>query len=357
MTDTGVAHPELLAAPDPFQAPPLRWGILGAGGIAGTFAGDVPTYSAQRVVAVGSRDLDRARAFATRHRIENAYGSYAELVAAPEVEAVYVATPHSHHHEHALLALEAGKPVLVEKAFARNRAEAQEIVDVAAERGVFVMEAMWSRFLPHTVALHSLLASGAVGEVLVVEADHGQRLDGVPRLVDPALAGGALLDLGVYTLAFIHGILGAPAAVHVVGTLLETGVDAQEVVTLTYDGSRALGVSASSLLARTHTRATIAGREGRVDVAGPFYRPTTFTFTPHDGEPWSWPLTGRPTAAHLPHGLLGGFQYQVAEVARCVRAGRLESEAYPWRATLEVMAVMDEVRRRLGVVYPGEGGG
>lgn len=354
---TDAAGHALVAAPDPLQAPPLRWGVLGAGGIAAKFATEVPAFSSGDVVAVGSRDLAKARAFADRHGIAAAYGSYDELVAAPEVDAIYVATPHSHHHEHAILALEAGKPVLVEKAFTRNRAEAQEVLDLAGERGLFAMEAMWSRFLPHTVALRSLIESGALGEILLVEADHGQRLEGVQRLLDPVLAGGALLDLGVYTLSFIQGILGAPATIDARGTLLDTGVDAQEVVTLTYGDSRALAVSTSSFLARSHTRATVAGRDGRVDVTGPFYRPTTFTFTPLDGEPWTWssperpaPRAGREVAAAVE----GGFQYQAAEAARCISAGRLESEAHPWQATLDIMATMDEVRRQLGVVYPGE---
>ncbi|MDD9206378.1 Gfo/Idh/MocA family oxidoreductase, partial [Georgenia sp. 10Sc9-8] len=181
----------LPVAPDPRTAPPLRWGILGAGGIAGAFARDVPAHSTQQVVAVGSRDRGRAADFADRHSIPGVHGSYAELVHDPQVDVVYVATPHSHHHAHARLALEAGKPVLVEKAFTRNEAEAQHLFDLADRAGLFVMEAMWTRFLPHMVALRGLVASGALGELVLVQADHGQRLDSVPRLLDPALAGGA----------------------------------------------------------------------------------------------------------------------------------------------------------------------
>ncbi|WP_448074019.1 Gfo/Idh/MocA family protein [Georgenia yuyongxinii] len=259
-----------------------------------------------------------------------------------------MATPHSAHRDHALLALEAGKHVLVEKAFTRNADEALEVLDAARERHLFVMEAMWTRFLPHMVALRGLIASGALGEVLAVTADHGQRLDTVERLLAPELAGGALLDLGVYPVSFAYDVLGAPAAVHAVGALTDVGVDAHEAVTLTYAGSRAVAVCTSNMWATTATTASVVGTEGRVDIDGPFYRPTSFTFTPFVGAPWRFEPGPGITAAD------GGFEFQAAEVARCVTDGRHESVDMPWRATLEVMEVLDEVRSQLGVVYPGE---
>ncbi|MHB1065594.1 MAG: Gfo/Idh/MocA family protein [Georgenia sp.] len=336
----------LPAAADPMGAPPLRWGVLGAGGIAGRFAREVPTGSRQQLVAVGSRDQDRARAFAAEHGIERAYGSYEALVADPEIDVIYVATPHSLHREHALLALAAGKHVLVEKAFTRNEAEAKEVLDAARAGGLFAMEAMWTRFLPHMVALRALVGSGSLGEILSLTADHGQRLDTVARLLAPELAGGALLDLGVYPLAFAHDILGAPATVHAVGALTDAGVDVHEAVTLTYTSSRTVAVCLANMWASSSTSASIVGTAGRVDVDGPFYRPTSFTVTPFDGEPWRWTDGATPD--------VGGFEYQAAEVARCVSEGRPESATMPWSATLEVMATMDEVRRQLGVVYPAE---
>ncbi|MFH5824948.1 Gfo/Idh/MocA family protein [Georgenia sp. AZ-5] len=337
----------LPAPPDPAQAPPLRWGILGPGGIAGRFAREVPAFSRQQLVAVGSRNARRAEAFAARHGIARAYGSYEQLVADPDVEVVYVATPHSAHHEHALLALRAGKHVLVEKAFARNAGEAREVLDTARARGRFAMEAMWTRFLPHMVVLRSVVASGALGEILAVTADHGQRLDTVERLLAPELAGGALLDLGVYPLSFAHSLLGAPSTVHAVGSLTDVGVDAHEAVTLTYAGTRAVAVAQSNMLATTATTASVVGTDGRIDVDGPFHQPAGFTVRPFGGRAWSWPPAGTPAEP-------GGFQHQAAEVARCVAGGRHESAVMPWAATLEVMETMDEARRQLGVVYPGE---
>lgn len=173
------------------------------------------------------------------------------------------------------------------------------------------------------------------------------------RLHDPRLAGGAVLDLGVYPISFAHSILGAPQHVHAQGSLTDAGVDAQEVVTLSYDGPT-LAVCTSTLLAATHTGATIAGREGRVDMDGRFYGPRSFTVKPYGGEPWVWPgPAGVPTGTESGT-VVGGFQYQAAEVARCVSAGEQQSTTMPWQSTLEVMGVMDEVRRQLGVVYPGE---
>ncbi|HLV04182.1 Gfo/Idh/MocA family oxidoreductase [uncultured Georgenia sp.] len=334
---------DLSDVPDPRAAPPLRWGILGAGGIARVFARQVPTLSSGQVVAVGSRDLARARAFADEHGIPRTHGSYADLVGDDDVEAVYVATPHSEHRAHALLAIAAGKHVLVEKAFTRNATEAREVFDAARERGVFVMEAMWTRFLPHMVAIRHLVRSGAIGEVVSLHADHGQRLDHDPdgRLLNPVLAGGALLDLGVYPISFAHDILGTPDAVLASGALADTDVDGQETVLLRY-GSRALAVCSATLWARTPCRAAVSGTEGMIELDGPFYGPTTFTVTRGDER----------TAVRPQHE--GGFQYEAAEVARCVAAGRLESETLPWAETVAVLETMDEVRRQVGVAYPGE---
>ncbi|MFC7404438.1 Gfo/Idh/MocA family protein [Georgenia alba] len=337
-----VTSLNLTAPPDPYEAPPLRWGILGAGGIARKFATEVPANSAQRVVAVGSRSAAKAAGFAEAHGISRAHGSYADLVTDPEVDVVYVATPHSHHRDHAVLALEAGKPVLVEKAFTRNAREAREVLEAAESRGLFAMEAMWTRFLPHMTALRHLVASGALGDVLAVHGDHGQRLPHVERLREPGLAGGALLDLGVYPISFIHSLLGRPEAIHAVGMLSDAGVDVHEAVSLTY--GNAVGVATANMWARSRTSASVIGTEGRIDLADTFFVPTTFTVTPADGDPWTWSEPG----------VTGGFQYQAAEVARCVAVGSQQSEILSWAATVEVMEIMDEVRRQLGVVYPGE---
>lgn len=335
--------PDLPTLPDPRQAPPLAWGILGPGGIAGRFAADVPAHSTGTVVAVGSRDRTRAENFASRWGIEAAHGDYRSLVADERVEAVYIATPHSEHREHALLALDAGKPVLVEKAFTRNSGEAREVFAAAEAAGLFAMEAMWTRFLPHMVILRHLLDSGHIGQVLSVTAHHGQWFDVPPahRLKNPNLAGGAMLDLGVYPVSLAHDLLGVPDSVLASGALSDTDVDGQETMLLRY-GTRTLAVCSATLWARTPTRAAISGTEAMIEVDGPFYTPTSFTV--HRG---SEHITVRSEVA-------GGFEYEAAEVARCVREGRTESPTMSWADTLAVLETMDEVRRQIGVVYPGE---
>lgn len=334
----------MAAVEDPRTAPPLRWGILGPGGIAHRFAREALAYTSQRVTAVGSRTLERAQAFAHEFGIPRAHGDYRALVEDPDVDVVYVATPHSEHRANALLAIEAGKSVLVEKPLTRNAAEAREVFDAATDVGVFVMEAMWSRFLPHTAEIKEAVERGAVGEVVGLWADHGQMLNLGPahRLLNPALAGGALLDLGVYPLSFAHLVLGAPTKVTAVGQLTETGVDGHATVVLTY-GPRTQAVVDTTLWAPTPCTAWVVGEEGRIEVDRTFYAPTTFRIARLDGTTWTY--DGR---------VKGGFQYQIAEAARRIAEGELESPLRTRQDTLDVMAVMDEVRSQLGVVYPGE---
>ena len=329
------------AVPDPRTSPPLRWGIVGAGGIARKFTANAREGTASRVVAVGSRDLARAESFAAEEGVQTAVGSYTELVAREDVDAVYVATPHSGHRDAALLAIAAGKHVLVEKAFARNAREGREVVQAAQVAGVFVMEAMWTRFLPHQVAARAIISSGAIGEVVEVVADHGQALTHVPRLMDPELAGGALLDLGVYPISFIHSILGTPRQVHAEGTRTATGVDETSVTQLAYD--RVLAVATTTLRSLTPTRAWVGGTDGLVEFDCGFFAPGGLTVRLGSREVrWD----GAPT--------VGGFEFQIAEVARCVAEGRTESEILPLAQSVAVLETMDEIRRQLGVAFPGE---
>jgi predicted dehydrogenase len=330
---------------EPRTAPALRWGVLAPGGIARTFATAVAGHTQARVVAVGSRSLDRAERFASEFGVPAAYGDYRSLVEDPQVEAVYVASPHSEHHEHALLAIAAGKHVLVEKAFAASSAQASEMVEAARSAGTFLMEAMWTRHLPHVAALRDVIARGEIGEVVAVLADHGQNMNHHPathRLHNPDLAGGALLDLGVYPVSFAHDLLGVPDRIHATGSLTPTGVDGQLSIALGF-GERAQASLHTTLWAKTATTAVVAGTLGRIEVAGDFYGTTSFRVIPLDGEPWTYE-----------HPVDGGFQYEIAEVARCVAAGATQSERMTWQDTLDVMRTMDEIRRQAGVVYPGE---
>lgn len=329
---------------DPRTAPPIRWGILGAGGIAAAFADAVREHTRAQLVAVGSRNRDRAERFATAHGIPTTHVGYRQLVEDPQVDAIYVATPHSEHREHALLAIRAGKHVLVEKSFTRNVGEAQEIFVAAREAGVFVMEAMWTRFLPHVAALHQVIDAGEIGEIVNLSADHGQAFafDPASRLFAPELAGGALLDLGVYPVSFAHDFLGVPDAVQAVGALTETGVDGQVSIVLSY-GERAQATLSTTLWSRTPTVALISGTEGNIQVAGSFYTPTSFRVQRSDGRVWTFDQPGSK-----------GLQFEAAEVARRVAAGEVESPRLTWDDTLAVMSTMDEVRRQVGVTYPGE---
>lgn len=328
---------------DPYDAQPLRWAILGAGGIAGAFAGAVTRHTRSQVVAVGSRDLQRATRFAGQHDIPRAHGSYEALVADPDIDAVYVATPHSEHRDHALLAIAAGRPVLVEKAFTRDAAAAQEVLAAAGAAGVFAMEAMWTRFLPHMVALRELVAAGGIGEPIGLVADHGQDMRHHPpshRLHDPALAGGALLDLGVYPVSFAHDLFGVPDRITALGSRTATGVDGQVSLALGF-GEVMQASLHTTLWARTATTAVVFGTEGRVELADRFYGPTSFALVRADGDGWTY-------RDHV----VDGLQYEAAEVARCVAAGAQQSSVMGWQATLDVMRTLDEARRQVGVVFP-----
>ena len=329
---------------DPMAAPKVRWGILGAGFIAGKFVNAVAKHTASEVVAVGSRNLERAQAFAAANGVSTAHASYEALVGDPDVDVVYVATPHSHHREHALLAIAAGKHVLIEKPIARNAAEAREIAAAAQAAKVFAMEAMWTRFLPHMVTLREILGSGEIGDVVHVHAEHGQyfTFDPQHRLYDPHLAGGALLDLGVYPLALVHDVLGAPERILAVGELTQTGVDGQVTLALDHGDRKQASVS-TTLWALTGISASVIGTEGRVTFDGVFLRPTSISVHRRDG-----------TVRSFDGNVRNGFQYEVAEVARCIGAGKLESAVLPLSDSIAVLDTIDEARRQVGVHYPGE---
>ncbi|HEY0807877.1 MAG TPA: Gfo/Idh/MocA family oxidoreductase [Pseudonocardiaceae bacterium] len=315
----------------------LRWGIIGTGGIAGTFATDLRLTESGEVVAVGSRDQASADRFADRYGIPVRHGSYESLVSDPDVDVVYVATPHPMHHDNALLALRAGKPVLVEKPFTMNADEARDIVRVARETGLFAMEAMWTRFLPHIATVREWIADGALGDIATVTADHGQWFAEDPgfRLFAPELGGGALLDLGVYPVSFASMVLGTPSRVLAMSDPAFTGVDAQTSMLFGYDGG-AQAVLTCTLRAKTPTRATIVGTNARIEIDGDFYAPTAISLIPRDGQ------TIRVASDHQGRGL----RHQADEVARRLAAGELESPLMPLDETISIMATMDDVLAR-----------
>ncbi|MBX3100620.1 MAG: Gfo/Idh/MocA family oxidoreductase [Salinibacterium sp.] len=320
----------------------LNWGVLAPGSIASHWVASVHANTDQRVVAVASRTLSRAQEFAAAQGIEQAYGSYEQLVADPRVDAVYIAAPHSEHRKLALLVIAAGKHVIVEKPIALNPAEAQDIVEAARTAGVFAMEAMWTRFLPQMTVVEQLLTAGDLGDVLSVTADFGTRFpfDPESRAFNPALGGGALLDLGVYPAWFAHFVLGAPSAVTATGSLASTGVDAQSAVILDYE-SDAQAAFTTSLLVSTPIAATINGTLGRVEFPGPFMGPSSFRVTTADREVIDWV---EPTGFKWGEGLC----YQAVAMAQYIADGLTEAPWHTLDDTLEIMAVLDSARRQLG---------
>lgn len=324
------------------SAPAIRWGILGAGGIAAKFADAVNQFTASSVVAAASASsLDKAKDFVAAHDAGDAYQSYGELVSRDDVDAVYVATTHNNHHEPALLAIEAGKHLLVEKPFTQNTAQAETVLAAAEKAGVFVMEAMWTRHLPHVYALRAAIEAGEIGDVTAVIVDHGQALTHVPRMYRADLAGGALLDLGIYPIAFAHDLLGMPTSVTAVGQLTDGGVDNQ--VAMIFDYPTAQASLHTSMVSKSANNALIAGTKGFIEVKGWFYTPTSFTVTLLDGGSRTFDGT-----------VDNGFQFQAAEAARCITAGLTESPVMSWTDTREILALMDGIRAQIGLAYPNE---
>jgi predicted dehydrogenase len=324
----------------------LRWGILATGGIAAAFASDLRTAGLD-LVAVGSRSQESADAFASRFDIAHAHPSYEALVADPDVDIVYVSTPHPMHHENAKLALEAGKHVLVEKAFTLNRQEAEDLQRLAAERGLLVMEAMWTRYLPHMVRIREIIEAGTLGEIRAVTADHTQKLptDPAHRLNALELGGGALLDLGIYPISFIWDVLGAPTTVTAVGRLVETGADSEVATIMTHEGG-AISTSLSSSRAAGPNTASIVGTDARIDIDEVWYTPTTFRVVLPDGtvaEEYASDVAGR------------GMEYQAMAAERLVREGTIEGDILPIAESAAIMGTLDEIRAQIGVRYPREG--
>ena len=322
----------------------VRWGVVGTGGIASAFVDDLQLVEGAEAVAVGSRAQESADRFAAEHSLGRAHPTYEALVTDDEVDVVYVATPHPGHHAAALLAIEAGKAVLVEKPFTMDAAEAESLVTAARDRGVFLMEAMWARFVPWAVRLRELLADGTLGDVREVIADHGQWFpqDASHRLFAPELGGGALLDLGVYPVSFASMVLGTPSQGHRgqrpgVHRCRRDHLDAHAV-----RRGRARRPDRDPDGRRPDHG---SGRRHRCPGArstGRSTRPPAFTLTRRDGtsERFDQPVEGR------------GMWCEAAEVVRCLREGRLESDVMPLDETVAIMATMDEVRRQIGLTYP-----
>ena len=333
------------AEPAPQSDGAVGWGILATGGIARLFTKDLLAHG-HRVEAVGSRSPGSADSFARSFGLPRAYGSYEELVVDPAVDVVYVATPHNFHAANAALALRAGKHVLIEKAFTLNASQARRIVELGKASELLVMEAMWTRFLPHMQQLRAWLDEGRIGTVRSLHADHTQRLpsDEGHRLNNLALAGGALLDLGVYPVSFAHDILGPVEHVSARATFKPTGVDGS-VATILSHTNGTVSTSYSSSETRGPNRATVLGTEGRIDIDATWYAPARVTMYDVDNQPverFDHRVTGR------------GMQYQAAEVERLLSRSETVSPLMRPTESLDVMTTLDAIRARIGLHYPEE---
>ena len=321
----------------------LRWGFLSAGGIATAIAGDF-RIAGINIQAVGARELTKANAFADKFDIPTRHQGYEALVNDPEVDVVYISTPHPWHHQHALLALNAGKHILLEKPFTINAREAQEIQELAARKKLFVLEAMWTRFLPSMDAIFEVINSGVLGEIKLVTADHSQYLPHVARLWEPELGGGALLDLGIYPVSFAIRVLGLPETVTAKATLTGNKIDETTSIIFEYS-SGAQATLTTTMSAAGPVNAAVVGTFGRIEIDKPFYNQTSFKVYNQGNEVIS-------SYDEKIDGI--GRQYQGLHLEKCVVEGLTQSPILSISESVEIMKVMDALRVQIGVKYPTE---
>lgn len=322
----------------------IRWGIFGTGTIAGKFAEALAILPDAELVAVGSRAEATANAFAVRYNVPRRHGSYAALAEDPAVDALYVATPHTLHPENTLMGLAAGKAVLCEKPFAINASEAARVIAVARKKKLLVTEAMWTRFLPPIVRLRELLAEGAIGEPRMVSSDFGfnaTRREG--RWFDPALGGGALLDVGIYPVALASMVFGPPSDVSGFGEIGPTGVDERDVIILRHAGGQ-LAVLHTAIRLKTPEEAMIMGTLGRIKLHAGWWKGSAMThYLDTGGEEFlEFPFTGN------------GYQFEAEEFMSCLREARTESAVMPHEETLSIAKTLDKLRAQWGLKYPME---
>lgn len=329
------------------EAPPLRWGILGSGWIADKFVESVKAHTRQDIAAVGSRSRASAEAFAARWYIPGVYDSYEALVNAEDIDIIYVASPHNMHCDHALLAIEAGKHVLVEKPMALNLTQAQSMVSAARRNGVFFAEALWSYFLPKFDVFNQVLDSGTIGEIRSVYTEYGEYLPRDHRIFDASLAGGPLLDLGTYPVSLLAKLLGVPDKVVGLGEADPAGVNGQLSVVLA-NASGALGTMSTTLYGFTSTNAAIVGTKGSIRFETEFHLPGAF-------ELWSLDGSIRLRYEEPRGGHFEGLFYEASEVAWAISEGRLESACRPLQDSIATMASLDSIRTATNISFAKAG--
>lgn len=323
----------------------VRWGILGTGGIAHAFATALLETPGAKIAAIGSRSVESAEKFGREFGAPIAYGSYQELCDSSEVDIIYIGTPHPMHAENAKMALEGGKAVLCEKPFTMNLREAEEVVALARAKKLFLMEAMWTRYMPALAELKKIIASGEIGPPRQLHADFGFNAPTDPshRVNNRELGGGALLDLGIYPLSIACAILGPVKTVQALAEMSDTGVDAQTGFNLVHQGG-GMSICSCSLLAKTPDELTVSGPKGRVRMDAMFHRSPSVTVTLADGSsrtietPW----------------LGNGYVHEAIEAGRCLREGLLESPGMTLDQTLALMRMLDTIRGQIGLQYPAD---
>ena len=320
----------------------FRLGIIGAGWIAEKMAQALAPLHDIEAYAIASRSIDKAQAFAREHNILKAYGSYEEMVADPDIDLVYIATPHSHHFEHAMLALEHGKPVLVEKAFTANAAEAEKLIGTAREKGLFITEAIWTRYMPLSHKVKEIMESGIIGEPRIITATLCYMMEHKERIVRADLCGGALLDLGVYALNFARMYFGTDIVRTVSNCHLgPSGMDMHECISLSYADGKMANLQAGALCLNDR-QGIISGTEGYIRIDN--------INCPECIEVWrNYELVERYIK---PEEMINGYEYQVIECKRCIENGLKESPMMPHQETIEIMKQMDALRKEWGVKYP-----
>jgi len=322
----------------------IRWGILGCGKIAHKFAADLKLVEDIELVAVASRDYQRANDFARQHGATLAFQSYEELVSCEKVDVIYVATPHGFHHEHTLLCLNHKKAVLCEKAFALNSWQAQEMIDAARSNNVFLMEAFWTKFIPQYEKVIELIKSGELGALKMIQADFGF-LAPEPkpqRIYDPELGGGALLDIGIYPVFLALSLLGRPEEVKAVMTPYPTGVDEQIAISMKFPNG-VLAILSASFSADTPVEATIMGTKGFLRLRDRFYNPSSTIELVKDRNP---PI---PVGVHRENGF--GYQFQARHVSECLRNNLIESPVMTHGDSMLLMDTLDRIRETCGITY------
>ena len=324
----------------------MRFSILGAGGIARKLAETVRGMKDVQLYAIASRDVEKARAYAQEYGFEKAYGSYEDMLADPKVELVYIAVPHSHHHQWTIAALNAGKHVLCEKAFAASEAQAREMLAVAEEKKLLLTEAIWTRYMPSRRMIDDILAGGAIGEICTVSSNLGYRIDMNERMVRPELCGGCLLDLTVYTLNFSSMILGDDIReMHAHCVMTDTGVDGQDTVTIAYNNGKMASMF-TTMYTLTDRSGYIYGRDGYLEVVN-INNPSEIRLwgadrnAPEILKTWAVPEQ------------ITGYEYEVLACKKAIEEGRIECPEMPHSETLEIMHQMDAIRAQFGIRFPG----